>query len=371
MSLKHLSIFLQRDEITVNINIMKKRRLIYPLIFICSFWIATAETTALREAEAKRDCELRATPSAKAESYASIKTGYSLQVSRQKGLWYKIESIKGIKIPFEGWVKITDVKFTDRASVFAEEQFQSIKKYLLGLPSKTIELKAKAAKQDQFRCEVFYARMPIQDAGDLCDYYKFNDTPEGLDLQGVDKTSYYGVIDETVGDYLRKNINGSGKVSYDVKTKSADYQGIAMNISLSTDLGKRVQYNHTPLIKADYPPLGYNKVYVVENGKGEKQNELTSLILSGDMVDKIWGVESLSGEKFAQLFVENYFTKNFGSAWSSLVDETIEEAYSETEGYVDIYVWENTRDGYLLKLSTYDKSILLQSIRKESSISFD
>jgi hypothetical protein len=89
---------------------MKTARLIYPLIFICSFWIASAETTALREAEAKRDCSLRATPSAKAESLESIGSGTSLQVGERKGLWLKIES------PSEGWLKLTEVKFTETSS---------------------------------------------------------------------------------------------------------------------------------------------------------------------------------------------------------------------------------------------------------------
>ena len=89
---------------------MKNPRLIYPLIFICSFWIASAETTALREAEAKRDCSLRATPSAKAESLGSVDSGASLQVGERKGLWLKIES------PSEGWLKLTEVKFTETSS---------------------------------------------------------------------------------------------------------------------------------------------------------------------------------------------------------------------------------------------------------------
>jgi len=266
--------------------------------------------------------------------------------------------------------KIAEVQAKQKAEEqeVAEEQFQSVKKYLLGLPSKASELQEKAAKQDQLSFKGFYARMPIQNACDLVNYYMFKDTPEGFDLQGVNEARYYGVVDETVGDYLRKNFDGS----VSVREKSSDYQGIVMFLSVSTDLGKRLGGYYTPLKKMDYPPLGYNLSHVVENGKGEKQNELTSLILSGDLVDKIWGVESLSGEKFAQLFVENYFSKNLGSAWSSLVDETSESVYNEiTEEYNDIYVWENTRDGYLLKLSTSDKSILLQSIRKESSISFD
>ena len=239
----------------------------------------------------------------------------------------------------------------------AEEQFQSLKKYLLGLPAKISELKEKAAKQDELSFKGFYARMPIQDACDLINYYLFNDTPEGFDLQGVNKAAYVGVVDETVGDYVRRNIYDG---SYVVTKKSSDYQGVAMSIWVSTDSGKP----HSLGKRMDKDASSSS---LVENGKGEKQNELTTLVLPGVLVDKIWGVESLSGGKFAELFVENYFSKTLGSAWSSLIDQVIEH----DDNYNEIYVWENTKHGYRLKLSTSDKSIVLKSIRKESSISFD
>ena len=98
---------------TVNENvsiIMRKSRLIYPLIFICSLWVTSAEASALREAATKRDCSLRATPSAKAQSLESVDSGTLLQVGERKGLWLKIE------VPSEGWLKLTEVKFTETIS---------------------------------------------------------------------------------------------------------------------------------------------------------------------------------------------------------------------------------------------------------------
>ena len=77
---------------------------------ICSFTDVSADSSALRQAEAKRDCSLRATPSAKAESSGSVDSGASLQVGERKGLWLKIES------PSEGWLKLTEVKFTETSS---------------------------------------------------------------------------------------------------------------------------------------------------------------------------------------------------------------------------------------------------------------
>ena len=77
---------------------------------ICSFTDVSADSSALRQAEAKRDCSLRATPSAKAESLGSVDSGASLQVGERKGLWLKIES------PSEGWLKLTEVKFTETSS---------------------------------------------------------------------------------------------------------------------------------------------------------------------------------------------------------------------------------------------------------------
>ena len=79
-------------------------------ILICSFTDVSADSSALRQAEAKRDCSLRATPSAKAESLGSVDSGASLQVGERKGLWLKIES------PSEGWLKLTEVKFTETSS---------------------------------------------------------------------------------------------------------------------------------------------------------------------------------------------------------------------------------------------------------------
>ena len=89
---------------------MKKPKLTYPLIFICSFLIASAETSDLRDAEAKRDCSLRAAPSAKADSLESVDSGTSLKVGERNGLWLKIES------PSVGWLKLTEVKFTETSS---------------------------------------------------------------------------------------------------------------------------------------------------------------------------------------------------------------------------------------------------------------
>lgn len=89
---------------------MLKPRLIYALIFICSFWLASAETSALREAEVKRDCSLRATPSAKAESLESLESGTSLVIGERKGLWLKVEA------PSVGWLKVTEVKFKETSS---------------------------------------------------------------------------------------------------------------------------------------------------------------------------------------------------------------------------------------------------------------
>ena len=89
---------------------MRRFKSLYFFILIFSFLDVSADSSALREAEAKRDCSLRATPSAKAESLASVDSGTSLQVGERKGLWLKIES------PSEGWLKLTEVKFTEPSS---------------------------------------------------------------------------------------------------------------------------------------------------------------------------------------------------------------------------------------------------------------
>jgi len=95
---------------SITIKMMRRFRLIYPLIFIGSFCGALAETSALREAEAKRDCSLRATPSAKAESLGSVDSGTSLMIGERKGLWLKVEA------PNAGWLKLTEVKFKETSS---------------------------------------------------------------------------------------------------------------------------------------------------------------------------------------------------------------------------------------------------------------
>ena len=89
---------------------MRRFNFLCLFILICSFTDVSADSSALRQAEAKRDCSLRATPSAKAESSGSVDSGASLQVGERKGLWLKIES------PSEGWLKLTEVKFTETSS---------------------------------------------------------------------------------------------------------------------------------------------------------------------------------------------------------------------------------------------------------------
>jgi hypothetical protein len=89
---------------------MRRFRLIYPLILLATFCGALAETSALREAEAKRDCSLRTTPSAKAESLGSVDSGTSLMIGERKGLWLKVEA------PTAGWLKLTEVKFKETTS---------------------------------------------------------------------------------------------------------------------------------------------------------------------------------------------------------------------------------------------------------------
>ena len=89
---------------------MRNFNFFYILILIFSFADVSADTSALREAEAKRDCSLRATPSAKAESLESIESGTPLQVGERKGLWLKIEE------PSAGWLKLTEVKFKETSS---------------------------------------------------------------------------------------------------------------------------------------------------------------------------------------------------------------------------------------------------------------
>lgn len=77
---------------------------------MCSFLLSATWASGLREAEAKRDCSLRATPSVKAESLESIESGTPLQVGERKGLWLKIEE------PSAGWLKLTEVKFKETSS---------------------------------------------------------------------------------------------------------------------------------------------------------------------------------------------------------------------------------------------------------------
>ena len=94
----------------MTIKMMRSFKLIYTLIFISSFCGALAESSTLREAEAKRDCSLRATPSAKAESLESVDAGTSLMIGERKGLWLKVEE------PTAGWLKLTEVKFKETTS---------------------------------------------------------------------------------------------------------------------------------------------------------------------------------------------------------------------------------------------------------------
>ena len=72
-------------------------------------------------------------------------------------------------------------------------------------------------------------------------------------------------------------------------------------------------------------------------------------------------------EKFAELFIENYFSKSIGSAWSAFIDQQTEM----DDDFNTIYVWENVKHGYRLKLHSVSKSLSLNAIAKESDISFD
>jgi len=89
---------------------MPKYKRITCLIFLCSSMLSSTWASALLEAEAKRDCSLRATASAKAESLESIESGTSLMIGERKGLWLKVEE------PSAGWLKVTEVKFKEKSS---------------------------------------------------------------------------------------------------------------------------------------------------------------------------------------------------------------------------------------------------------------